>query len=200
MLGWYISTRQWSKQAIGFLRLSKETGYDLLFFFGLRCFCGFHTNFLERVARFDTKPQPPPPKPKHEDLLGSCSFGTSCIGYVTVAIILEQLLFRMLTHIFTKIAVFGAMAPRQPIKMMPGQSYVYQYSGRLVSGIAQLDSNAAVLEIKSDIVLQPEQDGRVAMQVSSNFIYHLPLQLFNYLVYNLRLFSNRVLIYEDALS
>lgn len=53
-----------------------------------------------------------------------------------------------------------------PIRLSPGQSYVYSYTGRLVSGISQLDTNAAVLEIKSDIVLQPEEDGtKVAFKV-----------------------------------
>ena len=50
--------------------------------------------------------------------------------------------------------------------MTPGQSYIYSYNGRLISGIAQFDSDAALMEIKSDIVLQAEQQGsHIAMQV-----------------------------------
>lgn len=60
------------------------------------------------------------------------------------------------------------VAPYTPVRLMPGKSYVYSYTGRLVSGILQLDNNAAILEIKSDIVLQSEHDGsRVSMQVGS---------------------------------
>nr|QSL97852.1 vitellogenin [Aleuroglyphus ovatus] len=71
--------------------------------------------------------------------------------------------------LFVSAVLSAQIAPNQlPIQLMPGQSYIYSYSGRLVSGIAQLDTNAAVLEINSDIVLQPEEDGtKVAMQMTN---------------------------------
>lgn len=53
-----------------------------------------------------------------------------------------------------------------PISLLPGQSTIYTYSGRLVSGIAQ-SQTAALLEIKSDIILQAEDDGKVAMQMTN---------------------------------
>ncbi|OTF70723.1 hypothetical protein BLA29_007100, partial [Euroglyphus maynei] len=54
------------------------------------------------------------------------------------------------------------------IRLEPGKSYIYSYSGRLISGIAQFDSDAALLEIKSDIVLQAEQQGsHIAMQMTN---------------------------------
>lgn len=63
------------------------------------------------------------------------------------------------------------VAPNTSVRLMPGKTYLYSYTGRLVSGIAQFGDSAAVLEIKSDIVLQPEQGGsQVAMQVRNGLI------------------------------
>lgn len=68
------------------------------------------------------------------------------------------------------------MSTSTSIRLEPGKSYIYSYDGRLISGVAQLDSNVALLEIKSDIVLQDEQGSHIAMQV---FIFYLLTFLFN---------------------
>ena len=58
-----------------------------------------------------------------------------------------------------------------PIHLLPDHSYIYAYTGRLVTGIAQVDTNAAIVEIVCNIVLQPESaDGtKVAMKVCCSF-------------------------------
>lgn len=75
----------------------------------------------------------------------------------------------LFSALFVSAVLSAQLAPNTwPIQLVPGQSYIYEYTGRLVSGIAQLDTNAAVLEIKSDIVLQPEEDGsKIAMQMTN---------------------------------
>ncbi|KAH9409314.1 hypothetical protein TYRP_010317 [Tyrophagus putrescentiae] len=76
-------------------------------------------------------------------------------------------------------AQLNAHSPQLPISLLPGQSTVYAYSGRLVSGQAGASAGAAaaVLEIKADIILQAEdsasnpiqqqQQQKVAMQMTN---------------------------------
>lgn len=54
-------------------------------------------------------------------------------------------------------AQLNTHSPQLPLQLLPGQSTVYAYSGRLVSGQAGDSAAAAVLEIKADIVLQAEE-------------------------------------------
>jgi len=64
-------------------------------------------------------------------------------------------------------AVFGLSPwPQSPLKSSPGQSYVYNYNARIVTGISKLDSTAAALGLKAKIVLQPESESRILMQLS----------------------------------
>lgn len=78
-------------------------------------------------------------------------------------IIVQHLIDNILLTVWSSIS---------PIRLAPGQSYIYSYSGRLISGIAQFDSDAALMEIKSDIVLQAEQQGsHIAMQVINDKYY-----------------------------
>ncbi|KAH9419322.1 hypothetical protein DERP_005831 [Dermatophagoides pteronyssinus] len=75
----------------------------------------------------------------------------------------------LLGLLFTSALLISAVwSSISPIRLTPGQSYIYSYNGRLISGIAQFDSDAALMEIKSDIVLQAEQQGsHIAMQMTN---------------------------------
>jgi hypothetical protein len=57
--------------------------------------------------------------------------------------------------------------PQIPVRLTPGQTYVYQYRGRLLTGIPQLANQFAGFEIQSNLILQSLSDSVVAMQLSN---------------------------------
>jgi hypothetical protein len=57
--------------------------------------------------------------------------------------------------------------PQIPVRLTPGQTYVYQYRGRLLTGIPQLANQFSGFEIESDLILQSLSDSVVAMKLSN---------------------------------
>ena len=55
---------------------------------------------------------------------------------------------------------------QQPIRLTVGQTYVYDYSSRLLTGIPQLGDQFSGFEIQAELVLQPLSDSVVAMKLS----------------------------------
>jgi uncharacterized protein YlbG (UPF0298 family) len=56
---------------------------------------------------------------------------------------------------------------RQPVRLTVGQTYVYRYKGRLLTGIPQLSNQYSGLEIESDLILQSNADNSVALKMSN---------------------------------
>jgi hypothetical protein len=57
--------------------------------------------------------------------------------------------------------------PTKPVRLTPGQTYLYEYSGRLLSGIPQLADQYAGFEILADLILQPLGEDIVAMKLAN---------------------------------
>lgn len=80
---------------------------------------------------------------------------------------------------FVSIALCGQYHPQpkpQPVQFQKGQTYVYQYKGRLLSGIPGLADQYSGFEIVSDLVLQPINDETIAMQVNSIDYFEISLK------------------------
>jgi hypothetical protein len=68
---------------------------------------------------------------------------------------------------FLASAVLSSVIKSQiPVRLTPGQTYVYHYRGRLLTGIPQLANHFAGFEIDSYLYLQALSDSVVAMKMS----------------------------------
>lgn len=63
------------------------------------------------------------------------------------------------------IAMSDILKPQQPVAFTPGQTYVYEYSGRLLTGVPQLADQYSGFEIIADLILQPLNNNVIAMMV-----------------------------------
>jgi hypothetical protein len=61
--------------------------------------------------------------------------------------------------------VYGSVIA--PVRFVPGQTYLYEYSGRLLTGIPQLADQYSGFEITSNLILQPLSDSVVALKLSN---------------------------------
>lgn len=67
------------------------------------------------------------------------------------------------------IAVIGSSPvnrPQQPVKFIPGQTYLYDYSSRLLTGVPQLANQYSGFEIRAQVILQALSDSVVQLKMS----------------------------------
>jgi len=64
-------------------------------------------------------------------------------------------------------AVSSLYRPQQSVRLTPGQTYIYDYSSRLLSGVPALADQFAGLEIEAQLILQAVSDSVVAMKLTS---------------------------------
>lgn len=53
------------------------------------------------------------------------------------------------------------------VEFQPGQLYVYQWTARMLTGVPEIDDQYSGLEIESDLVIQGEGQGQVAVKMAN---------------------------------
>jgi hypothetical protein len=64
-------------------------------------------------------------------------------------------------------AVSSLYRPQQSVRLTAGNTYVYEYSSRLLSGVPALSNQFAGLEMEAQLILSPQADDIVLMKMSA---------------------------------
>lgn len=80
---------------------------------------------------------------------------------------MKCLITLLLTAMLATAALSNINKPHKPVRLIPGQTYVYQYVGKLLTGIPQLADQYAGFEIIADLILQPLSGEIVAMKLDN---------------------------------
>jgi hypothetical protein len=81
--------------------------------------------------------------------------------------IMKFLISLALCALLSCVSLSPVNRPQQPIRLTQGQTYLYEYKGRLLTGIPELANQYSGFEIMSDLILQPISESVVAFKLSN---------------------------------
>jgi hypothetical protein len=81
--------------------------------------------------------------------------------------IMKFLIWLALCALLSSVSLSPVNRPQQPVRLTQGQTYLYEYSGRLLTGIPELANQYSGFEIMSDLILQPISESVVALKLAN---------------------------------